>query len=127
MIFTTSGKPADVPVLDFTDQGGLCLFAKAGYLWFINGWNVLRSSAEAFPGRENMMMPMGVGCLALDFHCTHKENPTTGGMRHQEEQRRALDVSEQRLELFCKNQTLWLCQQKTAQGCTGELLEWPLG
>lgn len=33
-----------------------------------------------------MMKPMGIGCLALDFHCTHKENPTTGGMRHQEEQ-----------------------------------------
>lgn len=48
-----------------------------------------------------MIMPMEIGCLALDFHCTHKEDPTTGGMRHQEEQRMAQDVSEQRLELLC--------------------------
>lgn len=33
-----------------------------------------------------MVMPMGIGCLALDFHCTHKENPTAGGVRAQEEQ-----------------------------------------
>lgn len=34
-IFTTSGKPADVRVLDFTDLGEVCLFAKAGYLWLL--------------------------------------------------------------------------------------------
>lgn len=47
-----------------------------------------------------MMVPTGIGCLALDFDCRHKGKPTAGGMRHQEEQGMRLDVSEQMLELL---------------------------